>query len=146
MIAPILSLAAVSFVISWVATLVIRRVAVRIQFVDKPGHHKVHREPIALGGGIAIFLAFALPMVAALAVAHWNRDAAYTVTMVGAKTAEAGTQRANEIELQRALHAGALAQTPIAVSFLLGILVLHVMGLVDDRRPLGPYLKLLVQL
>src|SRR3954465_6463207 len=63
MILPILSLTLVSFVISWALTFIVRRVAIRVGFTDKPGHRKIHSKPIALGGGIAIFLAFAMPMV-----------------------------------------------------------------------------------
>jgi UDP-GlcNAc:undecaprenyl-phosphate/decaprenyl-phosphate GlcNAc-1-phosphate transferase len=40
---------------------------------------------------------------------------------------------------------GAVQQTPVAVGLLLAMLVLHILGLIDDRQALGPYLKLLVQ-
>jgi UDP-GlcNAc:undecaprenyl-phosphate GlcNAc-1-phosphate transferase len=146
MILALLTLGAVSFVISFVATSLIKRLAVRIGFVDKPGHRKIHSKPIALGGGTAIVLGFVLPMAAALLEAHRTRDAAYIVTMRGALTHDETIRLANQDELRRALHGGVLTQTPRAVSFLLGILALHLMGIVDDRRALGPYAKLIVQL
>jgi UDP-GlcNAc:undecaprenyl-phosphate/decaprenyl-phosphate GlcNAc-1-phosphate transferase len=124
---PILSLCGVSFVIAWVATFVIRRVSVRIGFVDKPGHRKIHSKPIALGGGIAIFLAFALPMVAAVVCAWFVPQ-----------VADSG--------LKAALLGGIKQQTPMALSFLGACLVLHLMGLWDDRKAMGPYIKLVIQL
>ena len=105
MILALLSLGAVSFVISLVATFVVKRVAIRIGFVDKPGHRKIHSKPIALGGGIAIFVAFALPMAAALLDADSTRDLAHIVTMRGARTHKEAIRLANEDELWRALHA-----------------------------------------
>jgi UDP-GlcNAc:undecaprenyl-phosphate GlcNAc-1-phosphate transferase len=146
MILPLLSLCGASFVIAWVGTFLVRRAAIRVGFVDKPGHRKIHSKPIALGGGVAIFVAFAGPILTALAALHANSNAAYAVVMVGAPTAELAQQRANQIEFRRALHAGVLDQTPLALSFVGGCLVLHLMGLWDDRRAMGPYSKLLVQL
>src|SRR5258706_13028464 len=62
MIGAILGLAAGSFVISWIATFAMIRVAPRIGFVDRPGHRKIHSNPKPLGGGVAIFLGVALPL------------------------------------------------------------------------------------
>jgi len=44
------------------------------------------------------------------------------------------------------LARGAYQQTPLAVAMLLSLLVMHVLGLLDDRNGLGPWLKLFVQL
>src|SRR4051794_17011053 len=71
---PTLLLTALSFALSWIGTFFVRRFAIRINFVDKPGHRKIHSKPIALGGGIAIFAAFALPIVAVIAVAQLYRQ------------------------------------------------------------------------
>ena len=54
MIAAILGLGVLSFLISWVATFAMIRVAPRINFVDRPGHRKIHSNPKPLGGGVAI--------------------------------------------------------------------------------------------
>src|SRR5258705_1299180 len=37
-------------------------------------------------------------------------------------------------------------QTPLALKFLLAMVAMHLLGLWDDRRALGPYLKLVIQL
>jgi UDP-GlcNAc:undecaprenyl-phosphate GlcNAc-1-phosphate transferase len=134
MILPILSLTLVSFVISWVLTFIVRRVAIRVGFTDKPGHRKIHSKPIALGGGIAIFLAFALPM--ALIVA--------TALLAPQVVAAGGSPRFHE--LKTALVGGVQNQATLAISFLVGCLALHLMGLWDDRKAMGPYSKLFVQL
>jgi UDP-GlcNAc:undecaprenyl-phosphate GlcNAc-1-phosphate transferase len=133
MILPILSLAGVSFVIAWVLTFVVRRVAIHVGFVDKPGQRKIHSKPIALGGGIAIFLAFALPLAGAVACAWIVPD-----------IVAGGSPRFDE--LRAALLGGIRRQTPLALSFLGACLVLHLMGLWDDRTALGPYSKLVTQL
>src|SRR4051794_12705414 len=66
MLRPILCLLAGSFAISFFATYFIKRIAPRIGFVDKPGGRKIHANPKPLGGGVAIFLGFALPLLLAV--------------------------------------------------------------------------------
>jgi UDP-GlcNAc:undecaprenyl-phosphate/decaprenyl-phosphate GlcNAc-1-phosphate transferase len=45
-----------AFVISFLATLPLRRLAVRLQLLDHPGPRKLHLEPVPYLGGIAILL------------------------------------------------------------------------------------------
>ncbi|MCA9011658.1 MAG: undecaprenyl/decaprenyl-phosphate alpha-N-acetylglucosaminyl 1-phosphate transferase [Planctomycetaceae bacterium] len=52
-----------SAVLSCAITPVIRRFAAVLGLVDYPGHRKVHVQPTPRGGGIAIFLGFAIPVV-----------------------------------------------------------------------------------
>ena len=134
MILPLLTLCGVSFVLSLLGTLLVRRIAIRVGFVDKPGHRKIHSKPIALGGGIAIFTAFALPLAAAVAAAWFMPQV----------VAAGGSPRFEE--LRAALVGGVQRQTSLALSFLGACLALHLMGLWDDRKALGPYSKLFVQL
>ncbi len=49
------------FLISLVATPVIRRLAPNLGLVDQPGNRKVHVTPTPMGGGIAVFLGLLLP-------------------------------------------------------------------------------------
>jgi UDP-GlcNAc:undecaprenyl-phosphate/decaprenyl-phosphate GlcNAc-1-phosphate transferase len=134
MIPAILSLAVVSFVIAWVGTLVMKRVAPRIGFVDKPGHRKIHRKPIPLGGGVAIFWAYVLPMLAAVVAAR----------MLDPASPPSGLDVLRQN--WAAYLGGARQQTPMALALVGAMAVMHVMGLLDDRRALGPYIKLFVQL
>lgn len=127
----------ISCVTSLTLTALIRRLAVRVGFVDKPGHRKIHHIPKALGGGIAIFLAIALPMLAALAIVHF-------VPLATLPHPEHGLL-ANAYQ-SLLLHAdGIRFHTPLALKFLLAMLLMHLMGLIDDRKALGPYSKLIAQ-
>ena len=131
MIVPILILAAVSFCISWVITLAMKRVAPRLGLVDRPGSRKIHQNPIPLGGGVAIFWSLALPMLATLAVVNFAGN-----TII---------ERFQTDEDMAALVEGGQYQTPMTLGLLGGMLVLHGVGLMDDRRAMGPFFKLAVQ-
>lgn len=53
-------------VISFAFTAVVRMVALRWQIVDRPGiERKIHKSPVPLMGGVAIFLSFAICLIAA---------------------------------------------------------------------------------
>jgi UDP-GlcNAc:undecaprenyl-phosphate GlcNAc-1-phosphate transferase len=124
MVGAIVGLGVVSFVLSWLGTMGMKHLAPRIGFVDKPGHRKIHVKPKPLGGGVAVFWAMALPVLAVLLYAHWGGVPAEYEAYLG----------------------GVREQTWVAVGIVGGMFALHVMGLVDDRRALGPYSKLAVQL
>jgi UDP-GlcNAc:undecaprenyl-phosphate/decaprenyl-phosphate GlcNAc-1-phosphate transferase len=128
MIFPILCLPAISFIISWLATLLIRRLALKIGFVDKPGGRKVHANPKPLGGGIAIFAAVAIPLLAALA-------------LLSSLPSNGSGARWNPAYIR-----GAKEHSPLALGMIGTMLLMHLLGLADDRKSLGPILKLLVQL
>jgi UDP-GlcNAc:undecaprenyl-phosphate GlcNAc-1-phosphate transferase len=150
MVGAILGLGVVSFVISWVGTMTMKHVAPRIGFVDKPGHRKIHTNPKPLGGGVAVFWGIALPVLAVLVYVNWFADRATmafdTVDFV-ARVAQ-GDPTANNPAYDNipAYVAGMRQQTPMALAILGAAFALHVMGLVDDKRALGPYSKLIVQL
>jgi UDP-GlcNAc:undecaprenyl-phosphate GlcNAc-1-phosphate transferase len=100
--------------------------------MDRPGleSHKQHTAAVPNLGGIGIFLAIALPLVAALA-AGWFIPA---------------DRWAGPLEPVAVHIDGLRRQTPAALAVLGAMAVLHVMGLVDDRKPLGANVKLAVQL
>jgi UDP-GlcNAc:undecaprenyl-phosphate GlcNAc-1-phosphate transferase len=100
--------------------------------VDKPGGRKTHANPKPLGGGVAIFLSIALPMVAGLALVNFAGD--WII------------DRFPDRPHIHALVAGAQYQTPLSLGMLAGMLVIHAMGLVDDKKALGPMVKLIGQL
>lgn len=52
-----------SFSMSTLAVPFCRMLAVRWGLVDRPGGHKIHREPTPLLGGAAVFLGFTVPLV-----------------------------------------------------------------------------------
>lgn len=124
MISGILAAFFASFCLSWIGTFLMKRIAPRIGFVDKPGHRKIHAAPKPLGGGIAIYWSLALPLLGVLLAGHMGWFPAGMEDYAG----------------------GVRLQTPMALRLLTALFAMHVMGLIDDRKALGPYSKLIVQL
>ncbi|MBK8915442.1 MAG: undecaprenyl/decaprenyl-phosphate alpha-N-acetylglucosaminyl 1-phosphate transferase [Phycisphaerales bacterium] len=116
-----------AFVPALLLTLVMRRVSLRIGFVDRPGGHKSHQRVTPYGGGVAIFLAVLLPLGAAM-MAVWLTPADVVAERFGQLAADHW----------QGLRSG----LPQALVVLLGAVAIHALGLCDDIRPLGPYLKL----
>jgi UDP-GlcNAc:undecaprenyl-phosphate GlcNAc-1-phosphate transferase len=127
----ILALALVSFAISWFGTLLMKHLSPRFGFVDRPGGRKIHADPKPLGGGVAIFWAFAIPMLIGLAVIVLGHPP---------------QQLEGRVPHLDQYWSGMRERAPMAAGMLLAALVMHVMGLFDDRRAMGPYIKLVVQL
>jgi len=116
----------IAFFISVLTTAVVRRWAVRHDWVDRPGGHKVHEKPVALLGGIALVAAVLLPMLVVLVAAHVIRPDLAPVAI-------------------RQHLPGIMLKTPEALAVITGGLILHVIGLYDDVRPMGALTKLLFQ-
>src|SRR5215210_7457986 len=118
----VIGLMVVSLVLSLGLTAIVKRVALGVGFVDRPGVRKIHHVPKALGGGIAILLAMVIPMVGGLmAVKYFSFGEA------------GGVGRLVAVHREGILHQG-----PLALKFLIAMVAMHVLGLVDDRRALGP--------
>jgi UDP-GlcNAc:undecaprenyl-phosphate GlcNAc-1-phosphate transferase len=135
MIALCLLLAGVSFVISLPLTRLLIGLGHRRGLVDAPdaagsGGRKDHARPIPNTGGVAIFLAIALPIAAVLAAVWVVPESSWTGPLAPV---------APHVE-------GLRSQTRLGVGILAALAAIHVLGLIDDRRRLGPYSKLLVQL
>lgn len=132
MLALVFTLIPVSFVLSACATLVVLRLSRRLGAIDTEpiaGQVKAERRAIPNTGGIGIAIGVLGPLVLALA----------TLSM----------HAAGAIDLAALLPESVAAHLPGMVERLrLGwILVattlgLHVLGVIDDRRPLGPGVKL----
>ena len=119
-----------AFVTSAIATFVVRGIARRRGFVDRPGGHKQHTVPVALGGGIALAWTVCLPpllaTIAACAAMRWGIP--------------------EWIPDDVRLHIPGVASKAAGVFAVVGgAVVLHLVGLMDDLKPLGPAFKLLVQ-
>ena len=123
-----------SFVLSLALTRFMIWFAPRIGFTDKPGHRKIHSNPKPLGGGVAIFWSFLAPLLLALAATRFLGHAYENNSLP------------HDFLAEKALISGAMQQAPMLFGVLLATLAMHVMGLFDDRRALGPYSKLIVQL
>ncbi|MBI4716649.1 MAG: undecaprenyl/decaprenyl-phosphate alpha-N-acetylglucosaminyl 1-phosphate transferase [Planctomycetes bacterium] len=118
------------FLLSLLATAMIRRWARRVGFLDRPGGHKQHAAPLALGGGIALVASICVPLLAATLAAWFLRDA----------PAPAWVPSALRPHID-----GIASKAGVMLAVVAGALVLHVVGLLDDRRPLGPWSKFAVQ-
>ena len=99
--------------------------------MDQPGAdvHKHHAAAVPATGGIGIFWSVMLPVIVAILIIHLLPDSAY-----------AGPLAALLEHLP-----GLRSQTPMAIGVILAAAAFHIMGLIDDRKRLSPYSKLLVQ-
>lgn len=124
-----LSAIGIGAVLGILGTLVLRRWATKVGFVDRPGGHKAHTAPVALGGGIAVVMAVALPVLVVLATARLTGET---------------TPAWLPAEIIPHL-AGIVAKSPTALGILGAAGLLCVIGVIDDRRPLSAGLKFLIQ-
>lgn len=128
----IVSLIGLAFCLCLPLTWLVRAVSHKLQAHDTapiPGQVKEAHRQVPNTGGIAIFLAFGLPLLVATAVITWSPS-----LLTG-------------LVPSLSPHLPGLASSAGKVLwFLLCLTVMHVMGLVDDRRPLGPMPKLGVML
>lgn len=120
-----------AFLVSSILTYVVRLLARRIDFVDRPGGHKQHSAPVALGGGVAIAATLLLFVVGGTLAAWWISHRPAPPEWLP--------------ELSRVHMRGIVSKLPVILAVGGGILVLHVVGLIDDVWPLGWKAKLLVQ-
>jgi UDP-GlcNAc:undecaprenyl-phosphate GlcNAc-1-phosphate transferase len=126
-----LAATAVAFFLSAMATHLAKRVAFRVGMLDIPQRHKAHAQPIPLLGGCAIFASILGPCLLAMALASiWAaRGAPAWLPQAFAQYIPGAASKINE-----------------ALVVLAGALALHVIGIVDDKMNLGPWLKLIAQL
>jgi UDP-GlcNAc:undecaprenyl-phosphate/decaprenyl-phosphate GlcNAc-1-phosphate transferase len=118
-------LLAASFALSVVMCALIRRWALRLGFLDRPGGHKGHAAPIPLGGGVAIWLtAVAFPLLG-VGIAFFGRS------MLPDGLAE---------------YASGMRAQSGKLLLILGLATLiMLMGLLDDRKALDWRLRLAMQ-
>jgi UDP-GlcNAc:undecaprenyl-phosphate GlcNAc-1-phosphate transferase len=117
-------------VCSGLLTACVRRWAVRTDFVARPREDRYHRSIIALGGGIAIFWTIALFVLAGAAMVRF-------VIAPG---------HLSFIDASLAQHtAGFLLKTNGLLVVIVSALILHLLGLWDDKKRLGPFVKLAIQ-
>lgn len=119
-----------SFLLSTSTTMLTRAIAHRIGFVDRPGGHKQHKGVIALGGGVAIFVSTCLPIFLGTAIAKFGH----------------GTSLHDQLPQFVRIHFDGVASHFGLVAAMMGCaLLLHIVGLIDDARALGPTTKFLAQ-
>lgn len=128
-----LSLLPLALLLSLAGTMLVRRASLRLGALDSPGvpgQVKAARRAVPNTGGVAIFWSFALPVLGALLAARLVPDDRWA---------------ALSPELSAYLP-GLRGMIPAGLAMLAGAGALHVLGLIDDRRPLGPWIKLGIML
>ena len=119
-----------AFMCSAVLTSLVRKWAVRTDFVSRPREDRYNRNVIALGGGIAIFWTIALFILAGAAMVKF-------VVVPG---------HLDFIDASLAQHtAGFMTKINDLLIVLAAVFVLHLLGLWDDKKHLGPFIKLAIQ-
>lgn len=108
-------------------TAAVRRWSRQWGFLDKPGGHKAHAAPVALGGGIAIMWSFVLIIAGGIMVMALSDH----------------LSALNWLAMHKS---GVFAKLPSLLVVIGSALILHVVGLIDDIRPLGPWQKLSAQI
>jgi UDP-GlcNAc:undecaprenyl-phosphate GlcNAc-1-phosphate transferase len=130
-----LGLVLVGLAISLPATAIVRFISHQLKAHDTPpmaGQVKFEARRVPNTGGIAIFLAIVVPILLGV-------RAASRIDSAAAPPADSFLPP----ELFKHI-AGIQRQSPLALLLLGCLTLLHILGLIDDRRPLGPSIKLLV--
>ena len=131
MIFSAMMLPAAALAVCAVLTAMVRRQAVRRSFVARPQQDRYHRSIIALGGGIAIFWTLAAFLLGGAVVVRFVLAPGHLDGWLSAKLL---------VHIE-----GFLEKLPDLMVVLAAALALHLLGLWDDKKHLGPYVKLAVQ-
>lgn len=126
----VLYLIGVAFAAGVPLTMLFRSLGRRWGQMDAPGGRKIHAAPTPATGGMAIYWAMVGPMVAGWLAVRWLGESFW------------------QSKLPRLVEhlPGISRQTPMLAAFLVGLSLLHFTGVIDDRRNLGPRLKLAIQI
>lgn len=128
MIWPVLLLLAFAFAVSLPLTAIVRAFSARLNAFDTPpipGQVKAPPRRIPNTGGVAIYCGIAIPISVGLVCIH------------------AAPGLITSVVPQVTPHLdGIKAQTPLALLLLACLTALHLLGVVDDRKPIGPFVKL----
>ena len=119
-----------AFLVSALLTAIVRKRSLKKDFVARPAIDRYHTSVIPLGGGIAIFWTLAIFMLAGAAMVKFLIAPGH-LDFLGADVA---------------IHTeGFLTKIPELLIVLACALVLHIVGLWDDKKHLGPGVKLTAQ-
>lgn len=125
----VFSCVASAFWVSFLVTFVVRRLAPRIGLVDHPAARKVHVVPTPLGGGLSILLGVVLPLTLAHLFVDWLR-----------------VHPVDWLPAELTIHVdGAVARAPQLWTVVGAGIMLAIVGLVDDFRPLPWIPRLMLQ-
>lgn len=123
-------LVAVSFVISAVLTFVVKGWSLKTGFVAEPQVDRFSKRTVPMGGGIAIFGTLALIILGGALSVKFFAGAGMIAEVF------------TKFEIDASDFMGKIDQLIILMA---SAAILFVLGLVDDKKHLGPFLKLAVQ-
>ena len=115
-----------SFILSLILTFIVKKIAVRVNFVDHPEERKVHEKAMPLGGGIAIFLSVVLTIVVGYLIAHYVKISDLP-------------------ELLQTHLAGLKKELFRVIVILAGGAALFIIGIIDDKYGIHARAKLVIQ-
>jgi UDP-GlcNAc:undecaprenyl-phosphate GlcNAc-1-phosphate transferase len=121
----------VSFVVSAILTAVVKNLATRTGFVARPTEDRYHRAVVALGGGISIAATILLILVAGILIVKFLIAPGRLTSLDESVTVQS---------------TGFVSKINQVVIVLICIIVLFILGFIDDMKRLGPFLKLVVEL
>ncbi len=117
-----------SLLIAAIVLPLMERRALKTGPVDRPGGRKNHDRPTPLTGGIAVLVAVAVPVVVGLVIAL------------------RGAAIGDVLPAEITIHLPGIRQrAPQLLAVMLGSAAMMVLGYLDDRRGLSPWLRLAVQ-
>lgn len=123
-------LVAASLAVSLVMTVAMMRISPWLGLVANPGGRHIHRRPTPKGGGVAIFFATWLPIVAGTLVCLYLARTNGRLAFVDGLNAH----------IQ-----GVASMAPKLAAIFAGGLAIWLLGLADDRWRLSPWLRLLFE-
>lgn len=111
----------ISLLITVLITPVIKKISESRGFLDKPGERKVHKRPIPLGGGVAVYIGFFLTVLIL---------SAFIFSFTGAKFFSVNLTK--------------------TINYMLGLFIcgtiILIMGLIDDKKVIPAKVKLVFQI
>lgn len=119
-----------SFTLSAALTALVRKRSLKSGFVARPAEDRYHDSIIPLGGGVAIFWTIALILLAGIAVVK------FIIAPGVLDVLPEGVTQHTE---------GFLTKTSALLIVIAACFALHLVGLIDDKKHLGPLVKLAAQ-
>lgn len=123
-------LAVGSFILSAVLTYLTKTLALRFGFISRPASGRFAQRTVPLGGGISIFASLTIVLLSAVAIVKFLAVPGYLDWLGESVTVHIS---------------GFLSKIDRIIFILLHVLVLFLLGLWDDTKHLGPFIKLAVQ-
>lgn len=123
------------FLLAVLLTPVVRKIAPKLGFIDHPGERKVHHQPKPLLGGAAIFISFLIVVIGDLLILNWI--ASIQFASENWITTQLSTLALETVGVVRVYHQ--------LIGLLSGATLIFILGLIDDRFGLQPWVKLMGQ-